>query len=71
MCNAPKRRFKPYQGSGKNDPKAMKARMTSLKAGGGATASSSTGSDGPPLAAIGAGIAVLIALYVGLSAVYN
>lgn len=68
VCNAPKRRFKSYSGSGKNDPKSMKARMTDMKQGG----SSSSGSDTSGAVAIAVGGAVLLAaLYFGLNGVYN
>lgn len=70
VCNAPKRRFKPYSGGGGNDPKTMKKRMQEIKNGGGSA--SSGGSDANGAVAIVAGGAVLLAaLYFGLSATYN
>ncbi len=73
VCSSPKRRFKPYNGGGKNDPKSMKARMQDLKGGkGGAAASSSGGSDSSSAVAIAVGGAVLLAaLYFGLSGYFG
>jgi rubredoxin len=75
VCSSPKRRFKPYNGGGKNDPKSMKARMQGLKAGnaGSAAASSSGGSDNSSGAiAIAVGGAVLLAaLYFGLNGYFG
>lgn len=73
-CNAPKRRFQPYSGSGKNDAKSMSTRMKSLKAAGTASKASSGSSEGGDntalLAAVG-GAVLLAALYFGASSVYN
>jgi rubredoxin len=72
VCSSPKRRFKPYNGGGKNDPKSMKARMQTLKSGGGDSASSSGGGDSSNAVAIAVGGAVLLAaLYFGLSGFYG
>ncbi|KAG7672117.1 hypothetical protein NADE_000210 [Nannochloris sp. 'desiccata'] len=74
VCSSPKRRFKPYNRGGKNDPKSMKARMQDLKAGkeGSAADSSSGGSDSSGAVAIAVGGAVLLAaLYFGLNGYFG
>lgn len=72
VCNAPKRRFKSYAGSGRNDPKSMKSRMQEMKAGGKGAASGSSGSDTTGALAIAVGgVIVLAAAYFALSSYYN
>ena len=72
VCSAPKRRFKSYAGSGRNDPKSMKSRMTELKTGGGDSSSSTSGSDTSGVAVIvGAGAVVLAAVYFVLNGYFS
>lgn len=71
MCSSPKRRFKSYQGGGRNDPKAMAARMKGLKGAGAASVASSGGDSNLPVAILAGGAVLLAALYFGLSAAYN
>ena len=69
VCNAPKRRFKPYNGSGRNDAKSMATRMKDMKRGGGAAAGGSDASGAIGIVAVGA--VVLVGLYFGLNSMYN
>ena len=77
VCSSPKRRFKPYAGAAsggaKNDQRSMDARAAKMQAGEGLAAggaSSDGGSGGLVVGAV-AGAAILVALYVFLSAQYN
>ena len=65
VCNAPKRRFKKYAGSGGNDPRSMAARMKELKSSGGGADTSSAA------VLVGVGAVLLAALYFGLNTMYN
>jgi hypothetical protein len=72
VCSSPKRRFKPYNGAGKNDPKSMKSRMQDLKGGSSTAAATAGGSDSGGAVAIAVGGAVLLAaLYVGLNGYFS
>lgn len=70
VCSAPKRRFKVYAGSGKNDPKSMKARMADIKANGG-NASSSGGDSSSAAVIVGVGAVALAALYFVLNGYFS
>ncbi len=71
VCSAPKRRFKTYSGpKGRNDPKAMKARMTELKSAGSSSSGGSGGSGSTAAIAIG-GAVLLGALYFVLNGYYQ
>jgi len=72
VCSAPKRRFKPYTGGGRNDSKSMASRMRELKGGKGGSSASTGGSDSSgAIAIVAGGVVLLAALYFGLSATYN
>ena len=74
VCNAPKRRFKPYAGAaGKNDQRSMNARWQKLQAGEGLDSpaeESGSSSSGLIIGGV-AGAVGLAALYFYLSAQYN
>jgi rubredoxin len=71
VCQAPKRRFKPWSGSGRNDAKSMAARMKTLKSGGGEASSSGGGGSSGAIAVVAGGAVLLGALYFYLSSQYN
>lgn len=70
VCSAPKRRFKPYAGTGRNDAKSMNARYERMQSEGGSKGGSKVDS-GAFLAAGVAAAAALAGLYFFLSAQYN
>ncbi|KAL4418961.1 hypothetical protein ABPG77_000874 [Micractinium sp. CCAP 211/92] len=71
VCNAPKRRFKPYAGgSGRNDAKSMNARWEAMQKGS-SGAAAKEGSNAGLLAGLGVGVVGLVALYAYLSSQYN
>lgn len=72
VCSAPKRRFKAYDGAGRNDSKSMNARWEAMQGGGGAKAGGGGSINGGAAAAVAvAAAAGLVGLYFFLSSQYN
>lgn len=70
VCSAPKRRFKPYAGTGRNDAKSMNARYERMQSEGGSKGGGKV--DGGAFLAAGvAAAAALAGLYFFLSSQYN